>query len=256
MIDEGRYTAHLVSVTFGKSKGTGTPCIASEWAIEGEDTNRTVYTYLSKKAKKNSYKKLKAMGFNGDYADPDFTVTTTELLCTHEEYTNKETDETEDRERWEFANWGSPGIEDADAKTIKQLNAEWKRESGEKSSSAAAAAPSKPKPAKKKAAGKSKSEPEPEEVEPEIPEPEDEDIDETEPAESEGEDKDPYTLAWEAFVEKCATDKALNGLENGKRAVALKEWAALLERAVPDKDEEDFNNEDWEEVRSTAGVPF
>jgi len=239
MIDEGRYTAHLVSVTFGKSKGTGTPCIASEWAIEGEDINRTVYTYLSKKAKKNSYKKLKAMGFNGDYSSPDFAVQTTELICTHEYYTNAD-GETEDRERWEFAIWGSPGIEDADAKTIKQLNAEWKKEVGESVGTTAAAAPSKKKPAKKKDAAVDEAT-----GIPEPPEPEDEDA-----------ETDPYTLAWQAFLEKKASEKALNGLENGKRAQALKEWANLLERAVPDKDEEDFTDEDWEEVRKTAGVPF
>lgn len=245
MIDEGTYTAHLIGVTFGKSKNTGTPCLASEWHIEEEDANRTVYTYLSKLSKKNSYKKLKAVGFNGDFENPEFEVTTTELNCVHSEYEDYNGD-TQENEKWDFASWGSPSVEEADRKTIKKMNAEWKKEVGggtarakkaPKKGTGKKAAPAKPKPAEKPS---------------EVPEPEEPEADS---GDGEAAD-DPYTAAWNSFLQNKATEKALDGLENNKRQKALMEWAAILEDAVPDKEESEFDDEDWEAVRIYCETPF
>lgn len=246
MIESGEYNATLVGVTFGKSKNTGTPCIASEWYIEEEETKRTVYTYLSKKAKKNSFKKLETMGFNGDFDNPEFSIEQTQLLCTISEYED-DSGESQENEKWDFASWGSPGVEDADRKTVKQLNAEWKKSHG---SSA---------PAKKK--GKPKSEesakpPKPKKDKKDEPEPEPEEVPEDENGEEDEDALTPYEQAWDAFIEHKASEKAIEGLENNKRQTALMEWSAILEDAIPDKDEEDFDDEDWEGVRKYCVTPF
>jgi len=231
MIDIGVYTGVFRSIEVGKSPNTGTPCVATVWYIEEEDCERTVYTYINKNTQKISFQKLDSIGFNGDFDNPEVSIETVQLRCTHSEYNEQE------REKWDFASWGGASVEEAEKKVIKDLNAQWKKEMGA--------------PAKKKKKSDKKSKPAP------PPEPE-----ETEEVEEEAEEEEdtsgqtPREIAWGSFLEHKASADAIEGLENGKSAKATMEWAALLSKAIPNKEEEDFTAEDWEAVRLYCSVPM
>jgi len=234
MIEPGVYTGVFREVEVGKSPNTGTPCVATVWYIEEEDIERTVYTYINKNTMKTSFKKLDSIGFNGDFNDPAVEVEKVDLRCTHSEYDGKE------REKWDFAAWGGVSVEKTDTKTIRELNAMWKKEVGSSPKPKAKAAQA---PAKK---AKSASEPEPEQ--------------EAE-AEETSEEKDysgmtPREIAWESFLEHKASEEAIEGLENGKSAKAAMEWAVILSDAIPDKEEEEFDDEDWENIKIYCETPF
>lgn len=239
MIEPGIYTGTLQSIEFGKSSN-GTPTIAIEWFIEAEDTYRTSYWYISLKAKKNTFKKLKFIGFNGDFQNPEATLESTDLRCKIEPYTNPDTGDEEDKERWDLARWGGAGVEAADKKTAKDLNAQWRKDVG---------APAK----KKKAAPDPEPDPEPEpeaEAEaPAAPPP----AKKNKPA---ADSKTPREQAWDAFIEHKITEKALKMLEDGKSSKAVMEWTLLIDEAVADKEEEDFEAADWEIVKQYIEVPF
>jgi hypothetical protein len=238
------FTANLVSVTFGKSKKKKTPCIASRWHIEEEDIERTVYTYFTANNKKISFEKLEAVGFNGDFSDPQFSVETTKLRLIVSDYDDPETGETKESENWDFASWGGGvGLDDPDRKDIKQLNAEWKKNASAGDT------------AKKKAKKAKKEEPQKEE----IPESEETEGKDDPDFAKDGEDEEPmtpYEAAWDAFLEHKATEKARKGLERNKRQTAIMEWSKILAEAIPDKDETKFDDEDWENVRAYCALPM
>jgi hypothetical protein len=254
LTEPGKYTGTFVAVEVGKSPNTGTPCVATTWHIEEEDIDRTVYTYINKNTKKTSFKKLEAMGFNGDFKAPAISVEQIELRCVHSQYVDKETGEEKENEKWDLASWGGAAVEDADAKTIANLNAMWKkRDAGDTAATAA-----KPKAAKKGAAKKGaakKATPPPPEAEPEPEAPEDEpEADDEDETPSDG--KTPRERAWESFLENKASEEAIEGLEDGKSSKAVMEWATVLTEAVPDKEEVDFDAEDWKGVKLFCEVPY
>jgi len=226
MIEPGTYTGLFRGIEVGKSPNTGTPCVATTWMIEEEDTERTVYTYINKNTMKTSFKKLDTIGFNGDFENPVVEIEQTQLRCIHSEYDGKE------REKWDFASWGGAGVESADKKSIRDLNAQWKREMG---------APDKK--------AKPKAKPKPEAAPPE-PEPE------TEKDEPKKKGATARELAWESYLEHKATEDAIAGLEDGKSAKATLEWSTILAEAIPSKEEEDFGDEDWENVKLYCEVPY
>jgi len=232
MIEPGVYTGVFRDIEIGKSPNTGTPCVATIWYIEEEDIERTVYTYINKNTMKTSFKKLDSIGFNGDFNNPAVSVESVELRCVHSEYDGKE------REKWDFAAWGGAAVEKTDNKTIRELNAMWKKEVGSspkpkaKAKAAPAPAPKKEKPA---------PEPEPEAEEPE---------------EQDRSGMTAREIAWESFLEHKASEEAIEGLENGKSAKATMEWAVILSEAIPAKEEEDFDDEDWENVKLYCEVPY
>ena len=119
MIDPGTYEAQLTDWGTGSSV-KGTPYVWTKWSVEEE--SRTVYSYLSSKAFDISFKKLNALGFNGDFTNPDFEKKHTELSCTHEEYDGKL------KERWDFTDWGDSEYEQTNLDDQKKLslNAMWK----------------------------------------------------------------------------------------------------------------------------------
>lgn len=230
MVEPGTYTGVFRSIEVGKSPNTGTPCVATVWHIEEEDCERTVYTYINKNTQKISFAKLDSIGFNGDFDNPDVSIETVQLRCIHSEYNEQM------REKWDFASWGGASVQEADKKVIKDLNAQWKKEFG---------APPKKKKSSKKDKPAPPPEPEPEEVEEE---------EEEEEADTSG--MTPREIAWGAFLEHQASEDAIEGLENGKSAKATMEWAALISKAIPSKEEEDFTAEDWEGVRLYCSTPM
>lgn len=228
MIEPGEYTGTFVKVEFGKSENTGTPCMMTTWHIEEEDVDRTIYTYFTKNTMKHAMKKMESIGFNGDFENPEVSVEQTTLRC--KEGINQNGDA---REEWEFASWGGgASLASADKKTIKELNAIYKKEIGG----------SAPKAKKKKAAPAPASKtaaPAPEQEEEEV--------------------GDPESLrddAWSAFVENKASEDAIAGLEEGKTTLAISEWSDFLSQAVPDKEEEDFTASDWSGVVKFMETPF
>ena len=119
MIEPGKYKGTLQSIEFGVNKNA-TPTMTTEWLLDCGET-RTVYSYFSPKATDNSMKKMKALGFNGDFSNPALSVQETELQCIHKPGDNGP------REEWEFTNWGGVQMDAAPPATIAQLNALWKR---------------------------------------------------------------------------------------------------------------------------------
>ena len=86
------------------------------------EAERTIYLYLSEKARPYTDAKLKALGFNGDFESPIFDARTREegidLVCRHEQYDGNT------GERWELKNWKSKAKPAATDK-LKRLNALW-----------------------------------------------------------------------------------------------------------------------------------
>ena len=71
-----------------------------------------------------SQKKLESLGFNGDFGDGmAFTETGAKLVCKHDNY------EGRIREKWEL-DGGFGERQQADANTVRKLNALWKAKNG------------------------------------------------------------------------------------------------------------------------------
>ena len=104
----------------------------SEWTPIAPGTMRTIYMSLTDDAWPYSQRKLEALGFNGNFRDPDFGDEAkgegVQLLCNHDSYNGKAS------EKWELANWGRKENEAAGADVLRTLEARWK----------SAAAPAKP----------------------------------------------------------------------------------------------------------------
>ncbi len=216
MIEPGIYAGTLVSMEFGKAS-TGTPCIVTQWMIEGEDVTRSVYTYMSKNALPMSIQKLESIEFNGDFENPACGIEIVELRCTHEEYDEK------DVERWDFARWGGVNIDAADKRTVKEMNAIWKKKAGAPPKKEKSPKTGPPAPAPKKEKPKDGA--------------------------SRGD-------AWDAYLEHKATPEALEALEKGTNATSAMEWQTILAEVHPDKDEMDFDEIDWKQVVDYCKTPF
>ncbi len=129
--EPGDYDADMVDALFLESQN-GTPYIQTQWHIPKLEVTRSVRTYLSENALPISIKKLKSLGFEGDFENPTFAEHKTKLILSYEDYKGNS------MERWDFANWGDQAAGKSDA---KRLNAIWKKEGG--------ATPAKKAPAKK-----------------------------------------------------------------------------------------------------------
>ncbi len=236
MIEPGVYTGVFRKMEFGKSSKKGTPTMATTFYIEEAELERTVYTYITKNTMKTAFAKLDSIGFNRNFKEPDAVGESVQLRCAHEPY------EGDNKERWEFASWGGANIDAPEQKTIRNFNAEWKKEMGTGKN-------------KKKAAPPVVTEiPEPlEEEAPEEETPAIEEIDEPEEADAGITARE---IAWESFLENKASEAAVENIESGKSAKAAMEWEALLSKAIPDKEQEDFTAEDWENVKLYCEVPM
>lgn len=126
----GRYFGTRPRGTTTKSKN-GTPQIVIEfdvthfwshgqWEKMPNVLERSVYLSLSDAALPYTEVKLKKMGFNNDFDDPQFAVADSELECKEETYQGKT------REKWDIAG-GPSKVEKADHETIEQLNQTWRR---------------------------------------------------------------------------------------------------------------------------------
>lgn len=161
MFAPGTYHGYLQSAVTTEAK-TGNLQIALVFAVrnqwngsEWEDVNeeeRRVYLSLTDAASPYTEKKLAALGFNGDFMDPQFDDAVAnegvDLKCTASTYNGKAT------EKWELAGWGGV-IEPAAESKVKRLNARWN------AGASAAQSPTKSSPAPAKTAAPSKETPPP-----------------------------------------------------------------------------------------------
>lgn len=96
----------------------------SEWTPIAPGTMRTIYMSLTDDAWPYSQRKLEALGFNGNFRDPDFGNEAkgegVQLLCNHDSYNGKAS------EKWELANWGKRENGSAGADVLRTLEARWK----------------------------------------------------------------------------------------------------------------------------------
>jgi hypothetical protein len=144
--EKGTYFAELQSAVLGdkRMKADGTwsaPQMVFSFQITHISKNgawqalpgpfmRHVYSSLSEAAWPSTEQKLQALGFNGDFQNPDFSDKTknegVELTCTHQEYQGKTSD------KWEFSNWGTTEVKRASVDIVRQMNAKWKAKVGAK----------------------------------------------------------------------------------------------------------------------------
>lgn len=127
---EGSYYARLTGAETTKSQ-TGSLAVLVGLEIKHQGVNgawqeiepfvATLYLSMAAGAKSYTVKKLKALGFKGDFRNPEFSVDKFEVICKHEEYP-KESGKI--KERWELANWG--GSEPAADSELEKMNAEWR----------------------------------------------------------------------------------------------------------------------------------
>lgn len=125
LIEPGEYTGIIKSVTAGTSGEKDTPCIAVEFLVEELDIYRTVYIYMTEATAKYSVRKLEALGFNGDFENPECAAVAIKLRMYIEQYEGNE------KERWDLASWGGGGLKESSKQTVKSMNALWKKHDGQ-----------------------------------------------------------------------------------------------------------------------------
>jgi len=126
LVEPGEYTGIIKNVVAGTSGEKETPCVAVEFLVEELDINRTVYIYMTEATAKYSVRKLEALGFNGDFENPECAAVAIKLRMRFEEY------DGEERERWDLASWGGgAGLAEGGKKTVKAMNALWKKHDGQ-----------------------------------------------------------------------------------------------------------------------------
>lgn len=146
---QGQYFAQVTNVETLESKDKGTPFVAIEieathiayngdWVELPENINRTIRLYLSDGAYEFTEKKLKFLGFNGNYSAPVLANVADGITvnCTIGNYKGKERDE------WDLAEWGG-GYEriTPEANVLAQLQARWNQNESSAAKPVAAPAP-------------------------------------------------------------------------------------------------------------------
>lgn len=129
--DPGMYWGTITEAVTSQAK-TGTPQLVLTFEIthrqartdEGSEElpspiERRVYLFLSDGAWPISQEKLQALGFNGDFDNPNFSAPQQWIQCKHETYNGSL------HEKWEIPGGGGE-VEKADAGTITKLSARWK----------------------------------------------------------------------------------------------------------------------------------
>ena len=130
MMNEGTYSGSPTSGTTTTSK-QNKPQIAVAFSIthiadgagEWQDVQpfeRKLYISLTDAAWPYSMDRLKAIGFNGDFDNPNFSPDSVALRCFHEEYEGKP------KEKWDIITAGAEATK-ADSNTIRTLSAKWKQ---------------------------------------------------------------------------------------------------------------------------------
>lgn len=128
MFAEGYYYGTLLGGQTGESIRKGTPQITLVWKVthawNGEKyepllnpENKEVVLYFTERTEDRTIGQLNALGFNGNYRKPEFSVKHGPLQCKHEDYNGK----LEER-------WNIPGAraKKASEDTLRMLEERWK----------------------------------------------------------------------------------------------------------------------------------
>jgi hypothetical protein len=132
MLPVNTYNAEILSGVTSKSS-KGSPQLVVQLSIvyaAGNDgqwhplptpEQQRLYISLTDKAKQYAEPKLKALGFNGDFANPQFSESNVNVSISHEDYKGKT------QEKIELADFSGGGEPDpADEGTVMNLNSWWK----------------------------------------------------------------------------------------------------------------------------------
>lgn len=112
----------MMVVTFDVTSRLGP---GGEWENLDSEMQRSINLALTPAALEWTHKKLKAMGFNGDFGSPEFSNDGLEFECTHEDDPK---DSGKTYERWDLANWGGGRTyEPVESDVVRKLNAQFKQ---------------------------------------------------------------------------------------------------------------------------------
>ena len=152
MTPAGKYWGFIQKdgVATQNARSTGTPQLVipvrlthrannADWVdLEDGPIDCSLYMSLTDRAWPYTEKKLKALEFGGNFADPVFGADVISkgigLTCRHETYQGTA------RERWELSDWGS-AAEATGSEAVRTLNARWKATAGAKANPGPAAPP-------------------------------------------------------------------------------------------------------------------
>jgi len=168
LIEEGSYWGQLLTAVCGKEGEKETPVMRITFEIthrasgdgweEIDPFTRDVKVWLSDAAWEMAERRLDAIGFNGDFVNPQFdqvlSAEGTELVCTHSQGRDRAFED------WSLAAWEGSQAKPLDKNTLRLLNARWKTKQS----------------ASRPAQGKPSGPPRREEPKPDLSEPRDEEI--------------------------------------------------------------------------------
>ena len=121
--------------------------VNGEWQPLTTTETRDLYLWTTEAAWPTTAKKLETLGFNGDFARPEFDLSGNSggisLTCAHETYNGAQ------KEKWELSEWGGRERHPASQDLVRRMNARWKQANGgyRESPKAPSAPPARPQPA-------------------------------------------------------------------------------------------------------------
>jgi len=231
MTPEGKYVADITGAVSTESKN-GSPQICISMNVTefvdpatGTETlpvpiERRMYLSYHGGAVEYTDKKLKALGFDGNFENIGFSTNRVEVLCKH----GTKQDGTA-REEWDLANWGdAQEVKPASKATIQKMAALWRAKQGKTTPQSSGVAGVAGKPPAKPVAGRSTPKPA----------------------------AGPVATRDEAWASLCAAhdgkpDDVVNDL-----------WAKLLGDAETRYGvaESAFTGQQWHAIKETASLPF
>ena len=212
----GNYTGNLVEWEVGEAK-TGTPQVVL--VFEVDNSRRTVFLALSDAAWQYTEDKLRLMGFNGDFENPDFAKPDgVPLYCKHDTYQGKT------GEKWDVST--GMNVTPAKADVRKTLTRRWASQNAKPSRPSTSAPPA-------------RSAPPPAETTRSAPPPADDDAAPSSTFE-EITDKNACWSYWEDIF---------------KGAVDVGHWQEVIREVANGRKESAFTADDWRAVAKKA-VPF
>jgi len=115
---------------------------AGQWQELTTPVQRSLWLATTDAAWPYTEKKLRALGFNGDFRAPEFTIPVdngdegwVQLICDHETY------EGQTREKWGLAKWGDQERTPPADDVMRRLKAKWEQDGQQYSESPAAPVP-------------------------------------------------------------------------------------------------------------------
>ena len=138
MLPEGTYGAVPISGTMDTVGQDATPLmrvyiqvthisVDGSWQTMDQSEQRRLDLFTTDKAWPHSERRLRALGFNGDFNEPAFADRSVAMICKHEPGRN---DPSKLYERWDLAEFAGGGnIQDAkppDKDTMRLLERKWK----------------------------------------------------------------------------------------------------------------------------------